>query len=207
MSKKRVGNDLSLAVKAINRAALANVPFVGPTITELMGVYGSEYQQRRIDALTEELNAVMKRVEGNVDQTFLETDEWAALVMRVVRDSVQTTDRAKVRYLAAVLAGSATSQRIEPSEVEAILNALAQLTATDMVLARALIARMEGGINVLEGDTLPTVVQNPWFHAARLESAGFIERSATGMRFQPAPYVPTAVLMQLMRLIGPLLAE
>jgi hypothetical protein len=53
---------VALAVKAINRAALANVPVVGTTITSLMGVYGAEYQQRRIDALTEELTAVYKAV-------------------------------------------------------------------------------------------------------------------------------------------------
>jgi hypothetical protein len=185
---------------------LVNVPLIGPTINAMLGVYGTQYQQRRIDTLAEELDGVMKLLGTAVDQSFLETDEWSALVMRVFRDSMQTTDRAKVRYLAAVLAGSATAERIEPNEVEAILNALAQLTATDMVLARAFVAQM-GRVNVLAGDALPEVVPNARFHAARLESAGFIERSTTGMRFQPAPYVPTPVLNQLMDMIGPLLSD
>src|SRR4029077_2545232 len=137
---------------------------------------------------------------------FFETDEGKALTMRVVRDSLQTTDRKKVRYLAAVLAGSATPATIDPLEVEAILNAMAQLTSTDMTLARAFVAQM-GRVNVLEGDAVPEVVPNPHFHAARLESAGFIERSANGLRFRTAPYVPRAVLTQLMAMIGPLLSE
>ncbi len=206
MSKKHVRNDVSLAVKAINRAALANVPVVGTTITALMGVYGAEYQQRRIDTLAEELAAAMKLLGSKVDQSFLETDEWAALVMRVVRDSMQTTDRAKVRYLAAVLAGTATPERIQPTEVEAILNALAQLTSTDMVLARAFVGQM-GRVNVLEGDALPEVVPNARFHAARLESAGFIERTRNSLRGRTSPYVPTSLLNQLMDMIGPLLTD
>lgn len=206
MGKKHISSDLSLAVRAINRAALANVPVVGTTITALMGVYGAEYQQRRIDTLTEELTAVMKLVEGQVDRKFLESDEWADLVMRVVRDSLQTADRNKVRYLAAVLGSSATTDRIDPLEVEAILNAMAQLTSTDMVLARAFVAQM-GTVNVLEGDAVPEVVPNPRFHAARLESAGFIERSGNALRGRRAPYVPSAALNQLMDMIGPLLAE
>jgi hypothetical protein len=204
VNKRRLRNDTSLAVKAINRAALVNVPVVGPIITELMGVYGEEYKQRQLDALAEELDAVMTLVEGKVDRQFLESDDFAALVMRVMRDSLQTTDRKKVRYLAAVLAGSATTERIDPLEVEAILNALAQLTSTDMVLARALIGRP---VNPLEGDSLPGVVPNPWFHAARLESVGLIERSTNGIRFRTAPYVPSAALTQLMKMIGPLLSE
>jgi hypothetical protein len=32
VTKKRVDKDLSVAVKAINRAALANVPVIGTTI-------------------------------------------------------------------------------------------------------------------------------------------------------------------------------
>lgn len=204
--KKHVRYDVALAVKAINRAALANVPVVGPTITSLMGVYGAEYQQRRIDALTEELTAVMKLVAGKVDRQFLESDDWADLVMRVVRDSLQTADRKKVRYLAAVLGGSATTDRMDPLEVEAILHTMAQLTSTDMVLARAFVAQM-GNVNVLEGDALPEVVPNARFHSARLESAGFIERSGNALRGRTAPYVPSAALNQLIDLIGPLLAE
>jgi hypothetical protein len=204
LNKRRLRNDISIAVKAINRAALVNVPVVGPIITELMGVYGDEYKRRQLDALAEELNTVMKLVEGNVDRQFLESDDFAALVMRVMRDSLQTTDRKKIRYLAAVLAGSATTERIDPLEVEALLNALSQLTSIDMVLARSLIGR---AVNPLEGDSLPNVVPNPWFHAARLESAGFIERSTNGIRFRTAPYVPSAALTQLMKMIGPLLSE
>ncbi len=207
MGTKRARNDMSLAIRAINRAALVNVPVVGPIITELMGVYGDEYKQRQLDALAEEMNTVMKLVEGKVDRTFLESDDFAALVMRVMRDSLQTTDRKKVRYLAAVLAGSATPDRIDPLEVEAILNAMAQLTSTDMVLARAFIDQMGKGHNYLEGDAIPNVVPNSWFHAARLESAGFIERSTNALPFRTAPYVPTTVLKQLMEMIGPLLAE
>jgi hypothetical protein len=204
--KKRAHNDVSLAVRAINRAALVNVPVVGPIITELMGVYGDEFKQRQLDALAEELNAVMKLVEGKVDRQFLEGDDFAALVMRVMRDSLQTTDRKKVRYLAAVLGGSATAERIETLEVEAILNAMAQLTSADMVLARAFVAQM-GRVNVLEGEAVPEVVPNAHFHAARLESAGFIERSGNALRGRTAPYVPTSVLNQLMDMIGPLLAD
>lgn len=206
MTKKRVRNDAALVVKAVNRAALANVPFVGPTITAVVGVYDSEYQQRRIAVLAEELTAAMAQVEGKVDRQFLESDEWAALVMHVVRDSLQTADRKKVRYLAAVLAGSATADRIEPLEVEAILNALAQLTSTDMTLARAFVAQM-GRVNVLDGDALPEVVPNARFHAARLESAGFIERTRNSLHGRTSPYVPTLALNQLMDMIGPLLSD
>lgn len=204
--KKRVHNDVSLAVKAVNRAALAVVPVVGPIVSAAMGAYDDEYKQRRIDALTEELSAVMKLAESKIDPSFFETDEGKALTMKVVRDSLQTADRKKVRYLAAVLIGSATPDTIEPLEVEAILNAMAQLTSTDMTLARAFVAQM-GHVNVLEGDAVPDVVPNPHFHAARLEHAGFIERSANGLRFRTAPHVPSAVLTQLMDMIGPLLSE
>lgn len=68
MGTKRARNDMSLAIRAINRAALVNVPVVGPLIRELMGVYGDEYKQRQLDALAEEMNAVMKLVEGKVDR-------------------------------------------------------------------------------------------------------------------------------------------
>ncbi len=40
MTKRRLSSDTSLAVKAINRAALVTVPVVGPIITELMGLWG-----------------------------------------------------------------------------------------------------------------------------------------------------------------------
>ena len=129
-------------------------------------------------------------------------------MVRVVRDSLQTSDRKKVRYLAAVLAGSATTDRIDHSEVEAILNALAQLTDTDMQLARAIVEQMRLGVEILDGDGLPDgVVPNAYFHASRLESAGFIERSGHGLRFQPGPWVATSVLQQLMAMIGPMLSN
>jgi hypothetical protein len=69
------------------------------------------------------------------------------------------------------------------------------------------IDQMGKGHNYLEGDAIPNVVPNPWFHAARLESAGFIERSTNALPVRTAPYVPTTVLKQLMEMIGPLLAE
>jgi hypothetical protein len=208
MARQHIKNDALVTAEALSMAALSNVPIVGSTITTIMGVYGTKYMQRRVDTLAEELDATMKRVEDKVDRAFLETDEWAALVMRVVRDSMQTTDRKKVRYLAAILAGTAMADGLDRSEAETMLNALSQLTAADMVLARALMDRLGHRVNPLEADNLPNVVPNPYFHAARLEAAGFIGRSeSTGMRFQPAPYMPTPILRHLMGVIDELVAD
>ncbi len=64
---------------------------------------------------------------------------------------------------------------------------MAQLTSTGMVLARAFIDLMGKGHNYLEGDAIPNVVPNPWFHAARLESAGFMSGPPMLCPFEQRP--------------------
>ena len=193
------------------RAAAQLVPVFGPVLDSLFGAWGAELARARVMALVEELRAKVDSIEvAKIDEEYLQTEEFADVLMRAVREALQTRHREKLEVLAAVVAGSAVVDRAASLPAEEALTALGGLSVREIQLAlmihdqstidQPLVSLPElhrGGTFAPDNDIR--------FQVQRLVGAGLVEQDRDLLvregQVEPARFLPTPTLRSVVQMI------
>ena len=191
------------------RALAVAIPFVGGSIDALLGGYASKLAEHRIHRLLAELRAMLHDVdEAKVDKAFLESEEWADLVMKAFTASARTGNEKKIRLYAAIMAASTVSGGVRDPEPESLLSALAELSPAQVEVL-SMLHRESSRRGYL---TFLVEAREKWgddleFHLSRIASTGFIVGQGTfsdvvgGSNYQGAHYVTTPTFHRLLDLL------
>ena len=160
---------------------MAVVPIVGPVVSQALALFESQRRNVEVDAFLAALAARLGSVEeGRFDQDFVNGADFQAATLRSL-DAARFTIRDEKRQLiAAVLAGAATKDRPSGLDIEAIVDTLAGLTASDLALARLLWIEAGSGapLAIVTSVIGPTDYPDLKFHLKRLEAYGLIADTA-----------------------------
>jgi hypothetical protein len=191
------------------RALVAAIPFVGGSLEALFGGYASKLQERRVRQLFEELRTMMGKLdEAKLDTSFIESDEWADLVLKALRSATQTGNERKIRIYAAILAASTVSGGARDPEPESLLSALAELSPAQVEVL-SMLHRESSRRGYL---TFLVEGREKWggdleFHLSRIAATGFIVGQGTfgdvvgGSNYQGAHYATTPTFRRLLDLL------
>jgi hypothetical protein len=184
------------------RAAVLLIPYAGGSLDALLGTWGSSLAEQRRTAFIEELQASMEKLaDDKVDRSWFQTEQWADLVIRAIRASMETRDRQKVRRYAQILAGSSLIGKPDTFDAEAVIGSLASLTPDEVALAGKIYNIATAGHGFVDGTNLPDASANQ-YDLKRIESAGLIsEEVGTMYGYGGGRYHVTSTFRQLMGVI------
>lgn len=201
------------------RSLVVAIPGIGGSLDLLIAGRGQRLAQERIVNLLSGLKEEMSEVRSDMlDRVFLETDEWADLVIKAVDAATKSRDKAKIRLYARILRSAATFQDRGAFSPEEYLDALAELTPREVVVARAIYGRQQD-VPSSEQDLFKWAKDRGWdrlpqdcpsvpeedlpFILIRLERSGLI-KEITGMYwdYQGGMYIITNAFRQLVQYIG-----
>jgi hypothetical protein len=142
----------------IARTVVTAIPYVGSPINELLtGKWGRRWQQRTeewLALLDERMQAIE---EGKVDKAFLESDEFASLVVSIVQRLQSTHEAEKVACFANILSRAITNEWSGDPRVTRYLVLVHELGLLHMKIlgmfekrARTLSDTGEGAIPILQ---------------------------------------------------------
>ena len=194
------------------RAFIAAIPILGGPIDVLISTRGSALAERRMLSLLDDLREAMTLIDGDkVDRTYLETEEFADLMMRALRAAAQTRDREQIRVYAAILLGATATDRAADFDSESALSAVAELSPVEVELARLIYDRVKplgGGTHGWGNpyDWLPTQFKNEHlvFHLNRIERTGLIQHVVRGGPVGPTVeyYEVTPTFVRIMAILA-----
>jgi hypothetical protein len=191
------------------RALVAAIPFVGGSLDALFGGYAGKLQERRVRQLFDELRTMMGKLdEAKLDASFIESDEWADLVLKALRSATQSGNEKKIRLYAAIMAASAVSGGVRDPEPESLLSALAELSPAQVEVL-SMLHRESSRRGYL---TFLVEAREKWggdleFHLSRIAATGFIVGQGAfgdvvgGSNYQGAHYVTTPTFRRLLDLL------
>jgi hypothetical protein len=204
---RRVGKDVAFGGRTAAQMAVAMVPVLGGAIGA--GITALEMQglTQRMEAMVGEVADAVRRVdEAKVDRDYIASPAFVDVVMAALDAGRRTSDRDKLKMIASILVGTATVDRPEELDVEAVLVAVRDLSPTALAMARRIheLAENPELSGLPHGRAIPPGGPDRDFLLNRLEAAGLIQRfGVSGFRLAgPAgQYSPTDTLTRILRLM------
>jgi len=196
------------ASNPILRAAAQLIPYAGPSIDAILGTFGGNLGQRRLQALFEELRVMMSQLEEEkVDKAFIEGEEWIDLLIQAIAASIRTRSRDKIRWYAAILAGAARVDRPPDLDLEGALAVLASLSPAEVQFARYLFDHSNAGQQLVKKTAISREADQE-FRLRRLEATGLIsEVIATYAGVSGGEFMVTPTFTRIMKLVSSVVKE
>lgn len=133
-------------IMTVARATISAIPIVGPLLTELAGVIVPNQRLTRIAKFAAELEKKLHDLE--IRQTVMEQfkdDHFTDLLEEGVRQAAHSLSDERRQYLAAVIANSLSSERIQHMESRHLLRILNEVNDIEIVWLRSyLISPLQG---------------------------------------------------------------
>ena len=199
---KRLRRDADLAGRTAVEASLSIVPYVGPRVVAAMHALEIRTISDRIEDFVEEFNELGARLDqSKVDHEYLTSPEYVDSAIAALEAARRTSDRRKLRMIAAFLLGAATVERPADLDVETVLIAIRDLSPSMLWMAGRIqvLATNPGQSQRMYGRAIPPAVPDRDFVLNRLVAAGLISEAGSG-RFQvfQGDYSPTETLTRTM---------
>jgi hypothetical protein len=201
---RRVRRDVDLAGRTAAEVSLSLVPYVGPRVVAAMHALEIRTISDRIEDFVEEFRELGARLDQTkVNREYLTSAEYVDGAMAALDAARRTSDRNKLRIIAAFLLGAATVDRPADLDVEAVLVSIRDLSPTMLWMAgRIHDLATQAATRVSQGRAIPPAVPDRDMVLSRLVAAGLINAAGTS-RFDvfTGEYVPTDTLTRTIRTI------
>lgn len=132
--------------KTILRMAVNAIPYIGGALDLLLSSKWNKIAEKRIEDFFEFVNEKIDTVEEEkINKDFLETEEFADILMECLRSSMKTRERNKIKNFSNILSHSITFQDFDVNNFEEIKTILETLSLREV---QVLVAIEEYGINL-----------------------------------------------------------
>lgn len=202
----KVSHEVIGAGKVVGAAGVAAIPFVGGSIGAAM----VELQMQRLSGRVQVLMDEVARLAGGMDAAridldYVHSDRFQDELAAAIDAAHRSSNRKKLRAIAALVMGSATRERPDGLDVEALLVAIRDLSPSAISLGLQILRhRRELTFGIVTGMVVPPEVPDRTFLLKRLEASGLIEEIADpGLGYGPAggKYNATDTFERLLRLL------
>ena len=198
----RTKEAAGFTVRSAAEIAVASIPVVGAPLAAAVTALEMHVLSKRLGTFVEELRDLGARLdEQKVDRTYLETEEFIDTVMAAFDAARRTSDRQKLRMMAALLLGATTVDRPADLDVEAVLIALRDLSPMALWMAGRIheLSSDPSKSGRMHGRCIPPAAPDRDFLLNRLVAAGLINEMGSGrLRVFQGDYSPTETLTRTM---------
>jgi len=200
---QRLKEGASLTTRVGIEVAVASVPVIGGQLATAMTALEMHAVSKRLEMFVEELRDLGARLdEQKVDRQYVESTEYVDSVMAAIDAARRTSDRQKLRMIAALLLGASTVDRPADLDVEAMLIALRDLSPMALWMAGRIheLSTEPAKSQHMGGRAVPPAAPDRDFLLNRLVAAGLINQVGSG-RFQvfQGDFSPTETLSRTIR--------
>ena len=199
------------------RVAVKSIPVLGEAIDTALTYRHRKFAQQRMRYLLAGLEADVARLgEQGINKQFLESEEFHDLLVSALHSAAETRHREKIRLNARILSGAIDAGHSPTSAdgAEAYLDVIRDLSFTDLVVLRAIIAQQRFPPSVDDDNALIWATSRGWdrleselasvggndleYRLHRLERAGCIkEITGSYLDYTGGTYTLTGVARQL----------
>ncbi|HAF18757.1 MAG TPA: hypothetical protein DEV93_14925 [Chloroflexi bacterium] len=160
-------------------------------------------------ALSDDTEERLRRLEAkaDLDEDMLKRPEFRALVFQAAVAAAQESDKSKIDWYAAILAGAASRGRPPDLNVQALLSSMTFLTAEEMRLARQFYQEFDQSkYSIVDGAPTPSWGPDTGLYLRRLETANLIvphivQGLPAGFQASGGNYFVTDTFHRLMALV------
>jgi len=200
---QRLKEDASLTARVGIEVAVASVPLIGGQLATAITALEMHALSKRLEMFVQQLRDLGARIdELKVDRDYLDSPEFVDSVMAAIDAARRTSDRQKLRMIAALLLGASTVDRPADLDVEAVLIALRDLSPMALWMAGKIdeLSTEPGKSQHMYGRAVPPAAPDRDFLLNRLVAAGLINQVGSG-RFQAfqGDFSPTDTLSRTIR--------
>lgn len=130
------------------------IPVIGAPLDLIFSNEGQKIQQRRLRRMIEQLAAQMEQFDENkVDKSYLQSEEFYDLIIRVLEQSAKTRFDEKSLLYAKILTSAVNVDNIHTREsAEDFLNAISTLFPRDLIVAREIYRQQKDKPKSFDGD-------------------------------------------------------
>jgi hypothetical protein len=115
-------------VSVVLKSGLANLPFVGSAIVELMDFYIPDSKGKRLLEFVADLRIDIDKVKDTIDKDVVKTDEFAYLFEQTFRAVYENYQKEKIDAFRALLVNAMIKTDVEAEQQELFLNTLKSLS-------------------------------------------------------------------------------
>jgi hypothetical protein len=173
---KRLTSDAVFTTKALATTAASAIPVLGGPIATAIGIWEGERISRRVETFIEEMQARVSKLEREkLDKNYVETEAFQDATISALQAAKRSSSRTKREWIAAILLGSATTNRPPDLDADALLDLVGTLSEAELLILQwAWLHKDSGGM--FHSVWLPAQLQGVDydFRLSRLGSFGLI---------------------------------
>ncbi|MHC1715187.1 MAG: hypothetical protein AB9858_06340 [Acidaminococcaceae bacterium] len=186
------------------KSILAQIPYIGSTIDDIMSQKAVEYYRERIETLFYEVNEEIRRIDkSKINKKYFETEEGFELIRKAIEYSSKTIDRDKILEYARIIRSAADVEFSPKIRHLEIIDIFFDMTMEQIVILRAIkIARDRGELEIkgygksIE-DLVPSELKDDLlFYIKKIESLGLLtEKTGAILSYSGGTYslTPTGI--------------